>query len=79
MNREMRRQFGRMNRPDIAGLLSKAMQNPEFANNSRAQNTMDMLQKHDTEGLMNLAQNIARQHGTTFEEVSRQMQGLFNR
>lgn len=62
------------------GQLMRGMQNPQamvqgmlnnnqFANNPMMRNALQMYQKGDMQGLQNLANNLARERGTTVDQV----------
>lgn len=43
----------------------------------RAQKAAQMLQNHDTNGLKEMAENLCREYGTTIEEMTNKVQGMF--
>jgi len=45
----------------------------QIANNPAARNALNMLQSGDNEGLRKMAENLCREHGTTPENVLRQI------
>ena len=62
------------------GQLMRGMQNPQamvqgmlnnsqFAGNPMMRNALQMYQKGDMQGLQNLANNLARERGTTVDQV----------
>lgn len=50
-------------------LLQQFMNNPQVANNPMAKSAFEMLQKNDTEGLKEMAENLCKEKGTTPEQV----------
>lgn len=51
--------------------ISNAMQNTPLGQNPMMQNAMDMYNRGDVNGLQNLVNNIARQKGTSVDEIRR--------
>lgn len=50
-------------------MLQKMMGNSQIANNPMATNAMKMLQSGDIDGLKSLAENLAKEKGTTVDDV----------
>lgn len=42
-------------------------------NNPEAQKVLGMMQQHDTQGLKEMAMNMAKQKGTSVEEIAKQL------
>ena len=53
--------------------VQNMMQNNQVMQNPMMKNGFDMFQKGDSQGLQQLAENIARQKGTTLDEVRKQL------
>lgn len=54
-------------------LYSVMMNNPQVKNNPMMNNAMQMYQKGDKEGLNKLMNNLAKQRGTTVEEMRKNL------
>lgn len=50
-------------------ILNQMMGNSQFANNPMAKNAMSMLQNGDIKGVQNMAENLAKERGTTVDDV----------
>lgn len=79
-----------MNNPIMGALgqLMRGMQNPQamvqgmlnnnqFANNPMMKNALQMYQKGDMQGLQQMANNIAKERGTTVEQVKTEIMNQF--
>lgn len=53
-----------------AQFFSEMMTSGQCMQDPRARKTMDMLNRHDTEGLRAMAQNLCQEYGTTPEAVA---------
>ena len=49
------------------------MQNSQAMKNPMMQNAMDMYQKGDIKGLENLVDNVAKERGTSIEDMRKQL------
>lgn len=49
--------------------IKQMMNNNQIMGNPMAKNAMDLLQKGDTQGLQKMAENLAKEKGTTVDEV----------
>lgn len=52
--------------------VQNMMNNTQVMQNPMMRNAMDMYQKGDVQGLQTLAENVAKEHGTTIDEVRKQ-------
>lgn len=50
-------------------MVQMMMNNSQFANNPMMKNALDMYKKGDMQGLQNMAQNLAKERGTSVEDV----------
>lgn len=50
-------------------ILNQMMGNSQFSSNPMAKNAMSMLQNGDVKGLQNMAENLAKERGTTVDDV----------
>lgn len=50
-------------------MIQKMMGNNQIIGNPMAKNAMEMFQKGDTDGLKSLAENLAKERGTTVDDV----------
>lgn len=50
-------------------MLKQLMGNSQIANNPMAANAMEMLQSGNIDGLKSLAENLAKEKGTTVDDV----------
>lgn len=50
-------------------MLKQLMENSQIANNPMATNAMEMLQSGNIDGLKSLAENLAKEKGTTVDDV----------
>lgn len=50
-------------------MLKQLMGNSQIANNPMATNAMEMLQSGNIDGLKSLAENLAKEKGTTVDDV----------
>lgn len=55
-------------------LLRQMMNRPDVQNNPMAQNVIKMYQNHDTQGLQNMASNIAKERGINLENYLQEFQ-----
>lgn len=49
--------------------IKQMMNNNQIMGNPMAKNAMDLIQKGDTQGLQKMAENLAKEKGTTVDEV----------
>lgn len=49
--------------------IKQMMNDNQIMENPMAKNAMDLLQKGDTQGLQKMAENLAKEKGTTVDEV----------
>lgn len=52
------------------------MNNQQIMSNPRAKNILDLYKKGDTQGLINLAENMCKTNGTTFDNVKNQFEKM---
>lgn len=50
-------------------ILNQMMNNSQFNQNPMAQNAMQMFQNGDMKGLQSMAENLAKERGTTVDDV----------
>ena len=50
-------------------IFQQMMGSNQIVNNPMAKNAMEMLQKGDSSGLQSMAENLARERGTTIDDV----------
>lgn len=80
MNRQMTRAINKMaGKQNFSPMqiINGMMQNPQIANNGRAKRTMELLNAGDRNGLIKMAENIAKENGTSFESVQNQFKQRF--
>ena len=53
--------------------IQNAMQNAPLMQNPAMKNAMEMYQRGDIQGLQNLANNVAKQQGTTVDNIRKQL------
>lgn len=63
----------RMLRSNPQDLMNTIMSSNDMMKNPMFKNGMDMYQKGDTEGLTKLVNNLAKQRGTSVEEMRKQL------
>ena len=59
--------FGAMNNPQA--FIQQMMNNSQVMRNPIAKNAMEMYQNGDTQGLQAMAENLAKERGTTPQQV----------
>ena len=59
--------FGAMKNPQA--FIQQMMNNSQIMQNPIAKNAMEMYQKGDTQGLQSMAENLAKERGTTPQQV----------
>lgn len=66
------------------GMLMQAMRNPQAflqqamqSNNPIVQNAIHMYQKGDKEGINEIAKNLCKEKGTSFDEMAKQIKSQF--
>lgn len=58
--------------------LQNAMSNNQLMQNPIAKNAFEMYQHGDKQGLEELANNLCKEKGTTYEEMAKQIKSQFN-
>ncbi len=58
-------------------MLNQMMNNNSIMQNPTAKNAVEMFQKGDMNGLQEMAENLARERGTTVDDVKNQIMGQF--
>lgn len=59
-------------------LMRQIMGNNQIMSNPMARNAIDMFQKGDMQGVQQMAENLAKEKGTTVDEVKNNLMSLFN-
>ena len=57
--------------------MKNIMNNNEIMQNPMARNAMEMYQKGDTQGLQAMAENLAKERGTTVDDMKSQIMAQF--
>ena len=57
--------------------MKNVMNNNEIMQNPMARNAMEMYQKGDTQGLQAMAENLAKERGTTVDDMKSQIMAQF--
>ena len=57
--------------------MQNIMNNNEIMQNPMARNAMEMYQKGDTQGLQAMAENLAKERGTTVNDMKSQIMAQF--
>lgn len=57
--------------------MKNIMNNNEIMKNPIAKNAMEMYQKGDTKGLQTMAENLAKERGTTVDDMKSQIMAQF--
>jgi hypothetical protein len=57
--------------------LQQAMQNNQMMQNPMLKNAIEMYQRGDREGVNQLAQNLCKEKGTSFEQMAQQIKSQF--
>ena len=57
--------------------MQKMMENSQVMQNPIAKNAMEMYQKGDTKGLQSMAENLAKERGTTVNDMKSQIMAQF--
>ena len=57
--------------------MQKIMDNSQVMQNPMAKNAMEMYQKGDTQGLQAMAENLAKERGTTANDMKSQIMAQF--
>lgn len=57
--------------------MQNIMNNNEIMKNPMARNAMEMYQKGDTKGLQSMAENLAKERGTTVDDMKSQIMTQF--
>lgn len=58
-------------------ILNQMMGNSQFANNPMARNAMSLFRNGDMKGLQNMAENLAKERGTTVDDVKNSIMQQF--
>ena len=67
--------IGAMKNPQA--FLQQMMNNSQIMQNPLAKNAMEMYQKGDTKGLQAMAENLAKERGTTVDDIKSQIMAQF--
>ena len=57
--------------------MQKMMKNSQVMQNPIAKSAMEMYQKGDTKGLQSMAENLAKERGTTVDDIKSQIMAQF--
>lgn len=57
--------------------MQKMMDNSQVMQNPMAKNAIEMYQKGDTKGLQSMAENLAKERGTTVDDMKSQIMAQF--
>ena len=57
--------------------MQKMMDNSQVMQNPMAKNAIEMYQKGDTKGLQDMAENLAKERGTTVDDMKSQIMAQF--
>lgn len=57
--------------------MQKMMDNSQVMQNPMAKNAIEMYQKGDTKGLQAMAENLAKERGTTVDDIKSQIMSQF--
>ena len=57
--------------------MQKMMKNSQVMQNPMAKNAMEMYKKGDTKGLQAMAENLAKERGTTVDDMKSQIMAQF--
>ena len=57
--------------------MQKMMENSQVMQNPMAKNAMEMYQNGDTQGLQAMAENLAKERGTTVDDMKSQIMAQF--
>lgn len=58
-------------------LIQQLSNNSQIMENPMAKNAMQMFQNGDTQGLQKMAENLAKERGTTIDEVKKMLMSQF--
>ena len=67
--------LGAMKNPQA--FIQQMMNNSQVMRNPIAKNAMDMYQKGDSQGLQAMAENLAKERGTTVDDMKSQIMAQF--
>ena len=67
--------IGAMKNPQA--FIQQAMNNSNIMSNPIAKNALEMYQKGDTKGLQAMAENLAKERGTTVDDMKSQIMAQF--
>ena len=67
--------IGAMKNPQA--FLQQMMNNSQVTQNPMARNAIEMYQKGDTKGLQAMAENLAKERGTTVDDIKSQIMAQF--
>ena len=67
--------LGAMKNPQA--FIQQMMNNSQVMRNPMAKNAMEMYQKGDTQGLQTMAENLAKERGTTVDDMKSQIMAQF--
>ena len=69
------RMIGAMKNPQA--FLQQMMNNSQVTQNPMAKNAIEMYQNGDTKGLQAMAENLAKERGTTVDDIKSQIMAQF--
>lgn len=67
--------LGAMKNPQA--FIQQMMNNSKIMQNPMARNAMEMYKKGDTQGLQTMAENLAKERGTTVDDIKSQIMAQF--
>lgn len=67
--------LGAMKNPQA--FIQQMMNNSQIMQNPMARNAMEMYKKGDTQGLQTMAENLAKERGTTVDDIKSQIMAQF--
>ncbi len=67
--------IGAMKNPQA--FMQQMMNNSQIMQNPMAKNAMEMYQKGDTKGLQTMAENLAKERGTTVDDIKSEIMAQF--
>lgn len=63
---------------NVNSILEQMMNNSNIARNPIGRNAIEMYKKGDTQGINELARNLCKEKGTSFEEMANKIKSQFN-
>ncbi len=67
--------LGAMKNPQA--FIQQMMNNSQILQNPMARNAMEMYKRGDTQGLQTMAENLAKERGTTVDDIKSQIMAQF--